>query len=362
MQEQTSPQSAPASVDTGLMGLLIVARLFGFAAQAEPLRHEFGVSGQPFDDTAILRAAKHIGLKAKAVKANADRLQRLPLPLLARFHDGRYVAVVKLDEASGKMLLQDPTQRTPLVVEHSEFVKQWSGEVLLFTRRAPASDERRRFDIKWFIPAIVKYRHLLGEVLLVSFVLQILALITPLFFQVVVDKVLVHHGLTTLDVLAIGLLVVSVFEVVLGGLRTYLFSHTTQRIDVVLGARLFRHLLNLPISYFSARRVGDSVARVRELENIRNFLTGSSLTLVIDAIFTVVFLAVMYYYSPTLTWVVLGSIPFYVILSLWVTPLLKARVDEKFQRGAENQAFLVESVHGVETLKAMAIEPQMQQR
>jgi len=150
--------------------------------------------------------------------------------------------------------------------------------------------------------------------------------------------------------------------VVLGGLRTYLFSHTTNRVDVVLGAKLFKHLLALPIGYFEARRVGDSVARVRELENIRNFITGSALTLVVDLLFTFIFFAVMYCYSPLLTAVVLGAIPFYVLLSLLVTPILRNRLNEKFSRGAENQAFLVESITGIETLKSMAVEPQMQHR
>ena len=149
---------------------------------------------------------------------------------------------------------------------------------------------------------------------------------------------------------------------ILGTLRTYLFAHTTNRIDVELGARLFRHLLALPIAYFQARRVGDSVARVRELENIRQFLTSSALTLVIDLFFTFVFLAVMFYYSPLLTFVVLAAFPFYIGISAGATPLFRRRLDEKFRRGAENQAFLVESVTGVETLKAMAVEPQMQRR
>jgi subfamily B ATP-binding cassette protein HlyB/CyaB len=207
-----------------------------------------------------------------------------------------------------------------------------------------------------------KYRHLLGEVLMASFFLQLFGLVSPLFFQVVIDKVLVHRGLTTLDVLVVGLLAISLFETVLGILRTYLFAHTTNRIDVELGARLFHHLLALPMAYFQARRVGDSVARVRELENIRNFLTSSALTLVIDLLFTSVFLAVMFAYSPLLTWIVIGSFPFYIAISAGVTPLFRRRLDEKFRRGAENQAFLVESVTGVETLKAMAVEPQMQRR
>src|SRR5205807_6105840 len=155
---------------------------------------------------------------------------------------------------------------------------------------------------------------------------------------------------------------VGLFETILGILRTYLFSHTTNRIDVELGARLFRHLLALPIAYFQTRRVGDSVARVRELENIRQFLTSSALTLVVDLLFTFVFLAVMFYYSPLLTGVVVGAFPFYIAISAGATPLFRQRLDEKFRRGSENQAFLVERVTGIETLKAMAVEPQMQRR
>ena len=142
-----------------------------------------------------------------------------------------------------------------------------------------------------------------------SLFLQLFALVSPLFFQVVIDKVLVHRSLSTLDVLIFGLVAIGLFEAMLGALRTYLFAHTTNRIDVELGARLFRHLISLPIAYFQSRRVGDSVARVRELENIRQFITSSALTLVIDLLFTFVFLAVMAYYSPTLTLVAVGGIP-----------------------------------------------------
>src|SRR5439155_6954602 len=191
---------------------------------------------------------------------------------------------------------------------------------------------------------------------------QIFALVSPLFFQVVIDKVLVHRSMTTLDVLVIGLVAIGIFETILGILRTYLFSHTTNRVDVELGASLFRHLLALPIAYFQARRVGASVARVRELENIRTFLTGSALTLAIDLFFTFVFLATMFIYSGLLTWIIIGSFPFYIAVSAITTPVFRHRLDEKFKRGAENQAFLVENVTGIETLKSMAVEPQMQRR
>ena len=188
-----------------------------------------------------------------------------------------------------------------MLMSRAEFEAIWDGRLVLMAGRAGLVELSRRFGISWFLGAIHKYRHLLGEVLVASFFLQLFALVSPLFFQVVIDKVLVNRTLSTLDVLVIGLVTIAIFETILGILRTYLFSHTTNRIDVELGARLFRHLLALPISYFQARRVGDSVARVRELENIRNFLTSSALTLVIDLFFTFVFLAVMFLYSPLLT-------------------------------------------------------------
>jgi len=218
----------------------------------------------------------------------------------------------------------------------------------------------REFDIHWFIPALLKYRKLFKEVLIASLFIQLFALITPLFFQVVMDKVLVHKGLTTLEVLAVGFLVVALFDAILSGIRNYTFSHTTNRVDVELGAKLYNHLMGLPLPYFEARQVGQCVARVRELDTIRNFITGSALTLCIDLLFTFVFLAVMWYYSPTLTLIVMGTMPLYITLSIVITPILRTRLDKKFEYGAVNQAFLTESITGVETIKACALEPQMQ--
>jgi subfamily B ATP-binding cassette protein HlyB/CyaB len=234
--------------------------------------------------------------------------------------------------------------------------------LVLLARRLALGDPNRPFGLVWFFEAVFRYRRILSEVLLVSFALQLLGLATPLFFQVIVDKVLVHRGMSTLDVVAFGLGAALTFEVLLGGLRSYVFSHTSTRIDVELGARLFHHLLRLPLGYFSVRRVGDSVARVRELENIRQFLTGSTLTLVLDLIFGSVFLAVIFVYSPILGGLVSAGIPLYFLISFMATPAIRLRVQEKFRRGAENQSFLVEAVSGIETVKAMAVEPQMQQR
>jgi len=347
-------------VDTGLSCLVVLARYHGHAASAAQLSHELGITGRFAAVEDILRAGRSLGLKLGELDSDWERLEAVPLPAIAQHIDGHFfvLAGVKND----KVLVQDPLESRPLTLPRAVFKSAWSGRLILVTRRVRPQDTERSFGFGWFIPAIIKYRGLFGEVLVASFFLQLFALVTPLFFQVIIDKVLVHRGLTTLDVLAVGLLAIALFEVVLGGLRTYVFSHTANRIDVLLGAKLFSHLLRLPLAYFEARRVGDSVARVRELENIRGFLTGSALTLLIDLFFTLVFFAVLYVYSPILTAVVAGAIPFYVLLSVWVTPILRARLEEKFNRGAENQAFLVEAVSGIQTLKSMAVEPQMQRR
>ncbi len=352
---QTSGES---SGPQGLAALVLLLRFHGMNVDAAQVRHQFGTDAIGVPE--MLRFARQLGLKASESKTRWDRLARTPLPGIAALRDGRFLLLGKASD--DKILIQAPEEPRPRLMTRAEFEAIWDGRLVLMAKRARLTDLARRFDVTWFLGAIHKYRGLLGEVLVASFFLQIFALISPLFFQVVIDKVLVHRSTSTLDVLVIGLVAVAVFETVLGILRTYLFSHTTNRIDVELGARLFRHLLALPIAYFQARRVGDSVSRVRELENIRNFLTGSALTLVIDLFFTFVFLGVMFFYSPLLTWIVLGSFPIYIAISAGATPLFRRRLDDKFQRGAENQAFLVECVAGAETLKAMAVEPQMQRR
>jgi ATP-binding cassette, subfamily B, bacterial HlyB/CyaB len=343
--------------DPGLEALVTLLQFQGVAADRGQIRHRLGTD--KIGASEMLRCAKDLGLKARACRSDWSRLTRTPLPAIAALRDGGFLVLAKASD--DKVLVQAPSSR-PALMNRDEFLAVWDGALILMASRAGLSDMTRRFGVGWFLAAIHKYRHLLSEVLVASFFLQLFALVSPLFFQVVIDKVLVHRALSTLDVLVVGLVAISMFETILGILRTYLFAHTTNRIDVELGARLFHHLLALPMAYFQARRVGDSVARVRELENVRNFLTSSALTLVIDLFFGLVFLAVMLFYSPLLTAIVCGSLPLYVAISAAATPLFRQRLDEKFRLGAENQAFLVESVTGIETLKAMAVEPQMQRR
>jgi ATP-binding cassette, subfamily B, bacterial HlyB/CyaB len=354
----TVSSEIPGPSDSGLTALVMLLRFHGVGADPAQIRHQSGTN--TIGTAEMVRCAREFGLKARELKTNWERLAKTPLPAIAVLKDGGFLLLGKVGD--DKVVVQSTKTPRPELMTRSDLEAIWDGRLVLMTRRANLAELSRHFDVTWFLGAIHKYRHQLGEVLVASFFLQLFALASPLFFQVVIDKVMVHRSISTLDVLVIGLLGIALFETILGILRTYLFSHATNRIDVELGARLFQHLLALPTSYFQTRRVGDSVARVRELENIRTFLTSSALTLVIDLFFTFVFLGVMLIYSPLLTLVVLAGFPFYVGISAGATPRFRQLLDEKFKRGAESQAFLVESVTGVETLKAMAVEPQMQRR
>jgi subfamily B ATP-binding cassette protein HlyB/CyaB len=353
-------------MDTGLQCLVALAGFHQLPADAAQIFHQFAIPGQPLGNTEILRAAKALTFKAKLFTFPLAKLIGSSLPAIAKTKEGDYIILARIAEEDGvptKVLVQDLREQTPKTLSADEFNSLWSGEVIFLSRRLGIRESlQQQFDISWFIPSLIKYRKLFGEVLIASFFLQLFGLITPLLFQVVMDKVLVHRGFSTLDVIAFAFFAIAIFEALLGGIRSYTMSHTTSRVDVELGSRLFHHLMALPMGYFEARQVGQNVARVHELDTIRNFITGSALTLILDLGFTIVFLLVMWYYSSTLFFVVAATIPCYILLSIFITPILRHRLNEKFKYGAANTAFLTESVTGVQTVKAMAVEPQMQRK
>ena len=353
-------QKETKKVDTGLVCLVMVAGYHGLSVDPEQLRHTLALGPEGMGTMDLLRAAKELGLKAKEAQVSFDRLSRLAMPAIAAFDGGRFIVLARTD--SDKVLIFDPIEGKPKLLPKDDFTAQWEKKIILLTYRKSTAPSEKPFGISWFVPSIWKYRKSLSEVLTASLILQIFGLVTPVFTQVIIDKVLVHRGITTLNVLAIGLITVIMFEGLLNILRTYLFTHTSNRIDISLGTKLFKHLFSLPLKYFEVRRVGDTVARVRELENIRHFLTGAPLTTILDVMFIGVYLVVMFIYSTTLSFVVLGAIPIFALLSLIITPMLRHRLDERFNRGAESQAFLVEMVTGAQTVKAMAVEPEVQKR
>jgi subfamily B ATP-binding cassette protein HlyB/CyaB len=353
-------QNSDSAADPGLAALVMIARLHGIAADAAQIRHQAGISDRRLGDEDLLRAAKGLSLKARIVACQAERLSLLSLPALIFDSQGNHFILAKV--SSDRALIQEGNASPPQIIPLEQVVSRGTGKALLVASRASLVGELARFDFSWFVPAIVKYRRLLLEVLGISLLIQLFGLVPPLMFQVIMDKVLTNRAFDTLSVVCITMFLASLFESILTALRNYIFAHTTTRMDVELGARLFRHLVHLPLAYFSARRVGDSVARVRELENIRNFLTGQAVTATIDLIFSIVFIAVMMFYSVKLTIIVVVSLFFYALISSVLNPMFRAALETKFSRGADNHAFLVESVSGCETLKAHAVEPQFERR
>ncbi len=347
--------SAAADGFTVLATLLAMHRI---AIDPGQQRHLIGHFNEPTADDLLRTARRLEGVRARIVHSSVDRLDRLPLPAMGYGSNGWFLIGRVIDGAALIQRAGNPPER----VNYDTLSEFWDGTLLLVTTREGIAGAAGRFDVSWFLPQIVRYRKLIGEVPAITLCLNLLGLAAPLFFQNVIDKVLVHNTLATLQVLSIGFVAVSLWEVAFGWLRTRLYSETSQKLDVELGAKLFRHLQGLPLSYFEARRVGDTVTRVRQLESIREFLTNASLSVLVDPLFTIVFLIAMWVCSPTLFWVVALTIPAYAAVSVLVTTPLRYRLNEKYERGAANSALLVESVSGMQTVKAAAVEPQWQER
>lgn len=356
--DQTESDPYNMDEDTGMYSFISLARFHGIAVEPQQVSHLLALQKNMTAED-ILIIARKIELKAKIAELEIKYIKQLPMPSIIELKNGTFCILAHIDEKNALILRQsDPA---PVVVSISELDDVWSGKIILIAQKF-WKDKNRAFGFRWFIPDIIKYKKPLIEVLIAALTIQILGLFSPIITQVVIDKVLTHHSFTTLNVMSVGLFIIVIFETVMGIARNYLFTHTTSRIDVMLGARLFNHLFSLPFTYFETRRVGDTIARVRELENIRQFLTGTPLTIVLDVAFVIVYIAVMFIYSKSLTMLVLFSLPIFALLSLIVTPLFKERLDEKFNCGAEQNSYLVESVTGVQTVKSFALEPQIQKK
>ena len=279
------------------------------------------------------------------------------MPAIIQLKDNTYRVLLGLKPDENRALTITPLAKHPESHTYEELQEQMMGYVLILSHKNAISDVK--FGFKWFFNEIFKYKKIIGQVLLGSFVVQLFGLVTPLFTQVILDKVLVNRTIATLDVLAFAFIVVAIFELLLNLSRNYIFIHTTNKIDAKLGAKLFKHLFQLYYVYFENRQVGNIVARVRELDRIREFITNKSVSVLIDAFFSTVFLAIMFVYSPKLTFISLGFLAIIGLIYVTITPELRLRLEEKFQMGAHSNSYLVESVTGVQTVKSLAIEGSM---
>ena len=293
-----------------------------------------------------------MGLNPQLVNIPAKAFTRLEGPCFVRWQD----SLALVYDISEKELVIAVPEIGLRRYQPEEFLETWGevGEVLLLQKTKETPQER--FGLSWFWPSIQKHKRILMEVFIASFFVQLFALANPLMIQVIIDKVISQNSVDTLGYLVTFLIVLNVFEALLTTLRTYLFVDTTNRIDLTLGSEIIDHLLRLPLRYFEKRPVGEISTRVNELERIRQFLTGTALTVVLDAVFSVVYIGVMILYSPLLTAVSLGIIPIFVVLTLIFSPTIRRQLRVKAERNAETQSYLVEVLTGIQTVKAQNIE------
>ncbi len=344
-------------IDTGIACLVAIAKYYNIPADYRQLERAYVLRAGSVDITTLVRAARELKLKARKYEGlkEAD-LDRLVYPILIRLHSGRSVVITTIRE--GNIYVMDPAfSQQPVKVDRYKLLLDWNGEAILFTRRFELDKKKSKFGFKWFVPVLSKYMPLLRNVLFLSFLLQVLGLASPFFVQNIIDKVLVHRAADALDILVLGMVICTLFQQIMTGLRTYLFANITSKMDVVLSSRLYKNITSLPISYFQKWQVGDVVSRIGELETLRNFMTGASLTIILDIVFAVFYFAVMFlYYSRMLSLVVLVMIPMFVLLNLIVAPIFKRLINERFLIASENRSFLIETITGIHTVKATSVE------
>ena len=357
-QPEQQEEQHKSQVNTGLISLEIVSRMNNVDIDMRGVVREYGINTADIEPEELIRIAKNQGFKVKKKNFTLrDISPKYPLPAIIQLKDDTYMVLLAMKPDEDAVLTLTPLEKHPQSHKYEELQEQMKDFVIILRHKNADSDVK--FGFKWFFNEIFKYKKIIGQVLLGSFVVQLFGLVTPLFTQVILDKVLVNRTLATLDVLAFAFIVVAIFELLLNLSRNYIFIHTTNKIDAKLGAKLFKHLFRLYYVYFENRQVGNIVARVRELDRIREFITNKSVSVLIDAFFSIVFLVVMFMYSVKLTFISLGFLAIIGIIYVMITPELRARLEEKFQMGAHSNSYLVESVTGVQTVKSLAIEGSM---
>ncbi|AIF49743.1 peptidase domain-containing ABC transporter [Pelosinus sp. UFO1] len=356
MQEEKEEIQETVFVDSALQCLLRISQIIGVAADEKQIRRAHIIGKAGMDLATLVRTAKEMGLKAHYVDySNKKAKATFPLPAIGILENGCYIVI--LSRNSENTIVFDPYRDHQVSLPEETFIEQWSGKTILIAKRPSlVEEEETKFGLAWFIPVIMQYKKAFGKILLFSLILQIFGLVTPLFTQVIINKVLVHHSLSTLNILIVGVIAICIFEAWITGLRSCMLNHHISKVDVTLSAKIFHHVMALPIKFFEKYKVGEIVSRIRELDNIRGFIVGSAFTVILDSAFSLMYLGIMVMYSGYLTIVTLVALGLYIILNLILTPLFRRKLKEKSKLDTANQTFMIEAITGIQTVKSLAVE------
>ncbi|PSM51272.1 type I secretion system ABC transporter, HlyB family [Campylobacter blaseri] len=344
---------------TALSSLGLITAINKIPFDANTIINKFALNEIEPSIEEFVRIAKHCEFRAKIKKLDKALIIKYEAPFVVQKQDNTFFTILKVLEDGNKYLIYDGGNEAR-EISYEELTAISNPKFIVLAHKTLNSQVK--FGFAWFYKRMLKFKRIVFEVLIASFIMQLFGLVTPLFTQVVLDKVLTHHSISTLNVIAIAFFAVIIFEMLLSLCRNYIFAHTTTKIDSRLGSELFSHLVLLPMTYFENRKVGNIVARVRELDSIRDFIANKSVTVLLDILFSFVFIAMMLLYSVKLTLVAIGFVTIIALIYFFITPLLRKRLEDKFQMGAASNSYLVESVTGMQTVKSLAIEGSMQKQ
>lgn len=353
---------------TALQCVALLARHHGIDVSADRLIHDYSLANEAPTLRRILRICKDSGIKARHARMTWKQLRKLGegFPAMAKLSNGNYVILVGMrkvedetGEASEQIAAFDPlaSQQGFIYLTREKFESSWKGEVILAKRTYSMLDADQPFSLKWFIPEIMRQWPSFWNVGVAAVFIHLIALVVPLYFQIVIDKVLVNSALQTLQVLTVGICIALVFDAVLGYLRSYLLLHATSKIDIRVATRTFGHMLKLPMNFFEHATAGVLTKHMQQTNQIREFLTGRLFLTILDSAALIIFLPVLLYYSVSLTVIVLL---FSLALAINIAVLLgpyRRRLEALYDAEGDRQAKLVETIHGIQTVKALSMEP-----
>ena len=355
------PDKQTSSIEnrTGVFSIIKILQHYG-AKDLEKIFQDNPETDDKITWKKLQKIAKKHRISSSVTRPTVEELREIQYPVIAKMTDGSFVPVGSINDEVA--LVIDPRQQKAVAIPLKEFLESWTNDFLVFSASFSWEYFRKRYNLDWFWKVMVRYKKPLIEVMIALFFLQLMGIGMPLITQVIIDKVIGNNGMSTLTVIGCSMVVFFFMQSLLTFLKTYLLNHTTNKLDAILGTRMFRHLIALPLPYYESRRIGDTVLRVNAVSRIREFFTGTGLTTVLDVFFSVVFLAFMFWYSVPLTLISLIIVPLYMIQNIWALPILREKISAVWGSMSANNAFQIESITNIETIKALAIEPQFVNR